>query len=194
MSTSSATRLPLSTWVALTTMQRKWRDNHPSIFPLRGPQTKPTNETRERRLEKTWTLNLFPGVRLIDDEFYANKDKKTTTNNKNSSKKSVSNSSHTHQEFPWEAGGCGDCPCVIHILTSVFQCEGRIIHVCCGQLSPIWTSEIQMASEQELWYYMCIKNKKNRQKKNKTKTTSLDICCTLNGLFILNFVSIGLVY
>lgn len=26
------------------------------------------------------------------------------------------------------------------------------------------------------------------------KTKSLDICCTLNGLFILNFVSIGFLY
>lgn len=35
-------------------------------------------------------------------------------------------------------------------------------------------------------------NKKERKKKQNTK--SLDICCTLNGLFILNFVSIGLLY
>ena len=38
-STSSAIRLLWSTWEALTTMQRKWRDNHASIFLLLGPQT-----------------------------------------------------------------------------------------------------------------------------------------------------------
>lgn len=31
-------------------------------------------------------------------------------------------------------------------------------------------------------------------KKKEKNTKSLDICCTLYGLFILNFVSIGLVY
>lgn len=57
------------------------------------------------------------------------------------------------------------------------------------------TSEIQTASEQELWYYMCIKKNNKKEKKQKNiNTKSLDICCTLNGLFILNFVSIGLLY
>lgn len=88
--------------------------------------------------------------------------------NKNSNKKSVSNSTHTRQEFPLKSWWVyADYPCVIHILTSVFQCEGRIIHVCCGQLSPIWTSELQTASEQELWYYMCIKYKKKKKLKHK---------------------------
>lgn len=35
---------------------------------------------------------------------------------------------------------------------------------------------------------------KKNNKKEKKKHKSLDICCTLNGLFILNFVSIGLLY
>lgn len=160
-STSSATRLLSSTWVALTTMQRKLRDKHPSILLLRSPQTNQRVKQRERRPE---ILNLFFRERDLKTNPTPTS---TKSNNKNSNKKSVSNSSHTHQEFPWGAGGCGDCPCVIHILTSVFQCEGRIIHVCCGQLSPIWTSEIQTASEQELWYYMCIK--KQKQKKTKTQ-------------------------
>lgn len=43
--------------------------------------------------------------------------------------------------------------------------------------------------------YVHKKEKKRFKKKlNKKKHKSLDICCTLNGLFILNFVSIGLMY
>lgn len=165
MSTSFATRLLWSTWVALTTMQRKWRVNRPPIFLLQRPQA---NQYEKQERETAWNnMNIepFPGARF-KDEFTPTR---TKSNNTNSNKKSVSDSTHTHQELPWEAGGCGDYPCVIHILTSVFQCEGRIIHVCCGQLSPIWTSEIQMASEQELWYYTCIKYKKIKKKIKKTQ-------------------------
>lgn len=154
-STSSATRLLSSTWVALTTMQRKRTDNHPSIFLLWGPQTKPSEPT-ERRREINVNIEPFPGARF---KFCTNEDKKQQKQQQENLCLTAS-----QQEFPWGAAGCGDYPCVIHILTSVFQCEGRIIHVCCGQLSPIWTSEIQMASEQELWYSMCIKQT-NKQKK-----------------------------
>lgn len=94
---------------------------------------------------------------------------RTKSNNKTATRTLMSKSTHTRQDAAWRAGGCEDYPCVIHILTSVFQCEGRIIHVCCGQLSPIRTSEKQTASEQELWYYMCIKNNKNKNKKKKRK-------------------------
>lgn len=48
-----------------------------------------------------------------------------------------------------------------------------------------------------LYVYKILKDLKKKTKKNSTKknnTKSLDICCTLNGLFILNFVSISLVY
>lgn len=38
------------------------------------------------------------------------------------------------------------------------------------------------------------KIQKGLKKNNKKNTKSLDICCTLNGLFILDFVSFGLVY
>lgn len=40
---------------------------------------------------------------------------------------------------------------------------------------------------------MCTKKEKIDRKKT-SKRKSLDICCTLNGLFILNFVSIGYLY
>lgn len=43
-----------------------------------------------------------------------------------------------------------------------------------------------------LYVYKTNKQKKDLKKQKKHK--SLDICCTLNGLFILNFVSIGLMY
>lgn len=156
-STSSATRLLSSTWVALTTMQRKRTDNHPSIFLLWGPQTKPTEwANRKTAWDKRehWT---FSGSEIQILHQWGQKQQQENLC-----------LTASQQEFPWGAAGCGDYPCVIHILTSVFQCEGRIIHVCCGQLSPIWTSEIQMASEQELWYSMCIKQT-NKQKKDLKK-------------------------
>lgn len=169
MSTSSATRLLSSTWVALTTMQRKWRDHHLSISQLQGPRNKPTSETKRKTAWNNVDIEqffFFPGVRL-KDEFLHQQGQKKKSNNKNSNKKSVSNSNHTHQEFPWGAGGCGDCPCVIHILTSVFQCEGRIIHVCCGQLSPIWNQW----NTNGFWTGIMILYvyKKKQQKGKKTK-------------------------
>lgn len=48
------------------------------------------------------------------------------------------------------------------------------------------TVKLQAASEQEIYVF------KKKKKKTQTKNTkSLDICCTLNGLFILNFVSMA---
>ena len=78
MNTSSAIRLLLSTWVALTTMQRKWRDN-PSINCSGLEVHKQTNEWNMRKTAwNVWTVNLFPGARF-KNEFYTNKDKKTKT-------------------------------------------------------------------------------------------------------------------
>lgn len=170
----------------------------PSIHFSASRSTKQTNEWNKEKdgLKQRghWTVFFF---REWDSKmnFYTNKDKKKKkSNNKNSNKKSVSNSNHTHQEFPWGAGGCGDCPCVIHILTSVFQCEGRIIHVCCGQLSPIWNQWNTNGFWTGIMILYVYKKQKNKKGKKNINTKSLDICCTLNGLFILNFVSIGLLY
>lgn len=131
MSTSSATRRLSSTWVASTTMQRKWRDDYPS------------SSFRIHRRTNEWSKGGRPGLKnSVDFEspfpyfivllewnskvnFTATRTK--DNNEKRQNEKSVSNSERIHRRVPAGAGGCADCPCVIHILTSVFQCEGRII-------------------------------------------------------------------
>lgn len=180
MSTSSVTRLLWSTWVASITMQHKRRRNHATIFLLRGPNQQAPREKGGVNA----TTRAFHGSRIS-----------RATRRQLATKKKHSNKTNLPTALPTLLvsfpDARGDGPCVIHILTSVFQCEGRIIHVCCGQLSPVWTSEIQTTSEQEFRYSMCVKYRKRFKKKN---TKSLDICCTLNGLFILNFISISLMF
>lgn len=143
-SISSATRRLLSTWVALTTMQRKWRDHHPSSSfspPTNRPTDRSTNQASERRERPGLRTSVdfespslyivsFYGSETLKVNITATRTTKTTTNNNHDNMKPMSNSKHTH--WPVSQGGAGlcvcvDCPCVIHILTSVFQCEGRII-------------------------------------------------------------------
>lgn len=187
-STSSATRLLWSTWVALTTMQRKWRDNHPSIFPLRGPQTNRRVKTRERRPETTWTLNLFFLGARLKDEFYTNKDKKQ----QQKQQQELCVWQHPHSPGvslrSWWVWRLSMCNPYTYLSVPVWRTYNTCV---------LWSaiSNMNQWNTNGFWtgimiLYVYKKTKTN--KKNNTK--SLDICCTLNGLFILNFVSIGLVY
>lgn len=104
MSTSSATRRLSSTWVASTTMQRKWRDDHPSSSFRVHRRTNEWSEGGRPGLKNSvdfWIsfslFYCFAGVRL-KGEFYSNKDKRQQR--KQQHEKSVSNSERTHRRVP----------------------------------------------------------------------------------------------
>lgn len=107
MSTSSAIRLLLSTWVALTTMQHKTQ-NHTSTFLLQQNNKRHEGVKRRATFKFSWKQDLKTNTSPTSDKFSNN---------------SSLTAAKLTSAFP---AGRGDYPCVIHILTSVFQCEGRI--------------------------------------------------------------------
>lgn len=108
MSTSSATRPLSSTWVASTTMQRKWGGVHPSIDQLRDQQTIQPVKREEDGLKwrRHWIFSasfffLFfsvPGARLKRWISHPQGQKAAT---KTATRKvSVSNGGRAHREVP----------------------------------------------------------------------------------------------
>lgn len=104
MSTSSATRRLSSTWVASTTMQRKWRDDHPSSSFRVHRRTNEWSEGGRPGLKNSVDFESpFPYFIVLPEwdskgEFHSNKDKRQQR--KQQHEKSVSNSERTHRRVP----------------------------------------------------------------------------------------------
>lgn len=112
---------------------------------------------------------------------------RTKINNKNSNNKSVSNSSHTHQEFPqgvWWVWRLSMCNPYTYLSVPVWRTYNTCV---------LWSaiSNMNQWNTNGFWTGIMILYVYKKQKLKQKNTKSLDICCTLNGLFILNFVSIG---
>lgn len=189
-STSSATRLLSSTWVALTTMQRKRTDNHPSIFLLWGPQTKPTEwANRKTAWDKRehWT---FSGSEI--QILHQRGQKATKTATRKSLSNSVSAGVSLRSCWVWRLSMCNP---YTYLSVPVWRTYNTCVLWSAISNMNQWNTNGFWTGIMILYVYKTNKQTKKRFKKTKQKKhKSLDICCTLNGLFILNFVSIGLMY